>query len=97
MNSTTISRNTFWYGLETAAAFVAALFTSIAIARVLGPEKLGHFVFIGMLASFASSLGSLGIPAAAAKYMAEYLGRGEPGVARAVFFRHSGFRRFSVS
>ena len=87
MNSTTISRNSFWFGLETGANFVAALCTSIAVARALGPEKLGHFVFIGMLASFASSLGSLGIPATAGKYMAEYLGRGEPGVARAVFFK----------
>src|SRR5450631_1906683 len=87
MNATTIYRNTFWYGLDMGTSFIAALFTSIAVARALGPEKLGHFVFIGMLSAFASSLGSLGIPATAAKYMAEYLGRGEPGVARAVFFK----------
>jgi O-antigen/teichoic acid export membrane protein len=87
MNANTISRNTFWYGLEMGTGFIAALFTSIAIARALGPEELGQFVFVGMLMSFSSSLGSLGIPATAAKFMAEYLGRGEPGVARAVFFK----------
>lgn len=86
MSTGIIARNSFWYGIETGVGFISGLLTSIAIARALGPEKLGPFVYIGWLASIAASLGGLGIPAATSKYMAEYLGRNEPGIARAIFF-----------
>jgi O-antigen/teichoic acid export membrane protein len=86
MSTRIIARNSLWYGLETGLGFASGLFTSIAIARVLGPEKLGPFVYVGWLTNVAASLGGLGIPAATSKYMGEYLGRGEPGTARAIFF-----------
>ena len=86
MSTKIIARNSLWYGVETVIGLVSGLFTTIAIARVLGPEKLGPFVYVGWLTSVAASLGGLGIPAATSKYMGEYLGRGELGIARAMFF-----------
>ena len=35
----------------------------------------------------AQTLGSLGIPAATRKYMSEYFGRGQIGIAKTVFYR----------
>ena len=55
------------------------------MARVIGPQKLGYFNYIMWLANMSGLIGSLGVPATTSKYMAEYLGRGEHGVARAVF------------
>ncbi len=83
----TIARNSFWYGSETAVGFVLLFATSIPLARILGPEKLGYFNYVAWLTGMTASLGTLGIPGVVAKFIAEHLGRGERGVVRAVFFR----------
>ena len=84
-NTETIARNTAWYGLEVVAGLVTAFATSILIARAMGPQRLGYFNYIFWLANISGAIGSLGVPATARKYMAEYFGRGEPGIARAIF------------
>ena len=84
-NTQTIARNSFWYGIELGFQIVANIGTSIAVARIIGPEKLGYFNYIGWLTTMTGIVGSLGVPAATRKYMAEYLGAGEPGLARAVY------------
>jgi O-antigen/teichoic acid export membrane protein len=86
MNTGTIARNSFWYGLETGIVLISGILTSIFIARALGPIKLGHYTYIAWLLSITASIGALGVPAATSKYMGEYLGRGEAPVARAIFF-----------
>lgn len=55
------------------------------MARVIGPEKLGYLNYISWLTTMTGIVGSMGVPATTRKYMAEYLGRGEVGVARAVY------------
>ena len=87
MNSKIITKNSFWYGIESFASLFLTLFTSIVIARVFGPEKLGYFLFLWWIAWVASSLGGLGIPAATRKYMSEYFGRNEMGIAKTVLYR----------
>jgi O-antigen/teichoic acid export membrane protein len=87
MNSQTIAKNSFWYGIETVTGLFLTVFTSIVIARSIGPEKLGYFLYHWWIAGVAGTVGSLGIPAATRKYMSEYFGRGQMGVARAVFYR----------
>ncbi len=87
MNTKTIARNSLWHGIEMAADVLCGLVTSIAIARVIGPQKLGPFLYIAWLTNIARLLGGLGIHTATRKYMAEYLGNGQPGVARAIFYR----------
>lgn len=86
-NTKTIAKNTGWYGLENVINFVVQLFTSIAIARVLGPSKMGYIIYVSWIASVVSGLGGLGIPATTRKYMAEFLGMGDRGTARFIYLR----------
>lgn len=86
-NTKTIAKNTGWYGLENIISAVVTLSTSIAIARTLGPAKMGYLIYVAVIASFVASLGSLGIPATTQKYMAEFLGMSDQGTARYIYFR----------
>lgn len=86
-NTRTIARNAGWYGLETAISFIVGLSTSIAIARTLGPSKMGYIIYVIWVASVVSSLGGMGIPATTRKYMAEFLGRGDRGTAKFIYLR----------
>lgn len=86
-NTKTIAKNTGWYSVENIVSAVVAVITSIAIARTLGPSKTGYIVYVGYVASVVGNLGSLGIPAATRKYMAEFIGMGDRGTARRIFFR----------
>ena len=86
-NTKTIARNTGWYGLENLVNSVLTLITSIAIARSLGPSKMGYIIYVSWIASVVSSLGGLGIPATTQKYMAEFIGMGDRGTARYIYSR----------
>lgn len=86
-NTRTIAKNTAWYSVESAIDFSVTLFTSIAIARTLGPSKMGYIIYVSWLASVVSSLGSFGIPATTRKYMAEFIGAGDRGTARFIYLR----------
>lgn len=86
-NTRTIARNAGWYGIENAISFLVTLITSIAIARTLGPSRMGYIIYVSWIASVVSSLGGIGIPATTRKYMAEFLGRGDRGTARYIYFR----------
>ena len=87
MNSKTIARNTAWYGLENAIGFATSLITSIAVARALGPAKMGYLIYVMWLTGMVSGLGSVGIPATTRKYMAEFIGAGDYSTARFIYFR----------
>jgi O-antigen/teichoic acid export membrane protein len=86
-NTKIIARNTGWYGLENVISSVVTMITSIAIARTLGPSKMGYIIYVAWIASVVSSLGSLGIPSTTQKYMAEFIGMGDRGTARYIYFR----------
>jgi O-antigen/teichoic acid export membrane protein len=86
-NTKTIARNTGWYGLERIVSAVVTMVTSIAIARTLGPAKMGYIIYVAWIASVVSGLGGLGIPATTTKYMAEFIGIGDRGTARYIYFR----------
>lgn len=86
-NTKIIAKNTGWYGLESAISFIVTLFTSIAIARYLGPTKMGYMVYVMWIAQIVSSLGGMGIPATTRKYMAEFIGMGDRGTARYIYMR----------
>jgi O-antigen/teichoic acid export membrane protein len=87
VNSKTIARNTAWYGLENIISFATSMITSIAIARTLGPSKMGYIVYVNWIVSITSSLGSIGVPAATRKYMAEFLGGNDRATARYIYIR----------
>jgi O-antigen/teichoic acid export membrane protein len=86
-NTRTIARNASWFGLENIINIVVTVFTSIAIARTLGPSKTGYIVYVSFIAGMVSSLGGFGIPATTRKYMAEFLGKGDRGTARFIYTR----------
>jgi O-antigen/teichoic acid export membrane protein len=86
-NTRTIARNAGWYGIETTISLVVSLFTSIAIARTLGPTKNGYIVYVSFIAGVVSNLGGFGIPAATRKYMAEFIGMGDRGTAKYIYTR----------
>jgi O-antigen/teichoic acid export membrane protein len=83
----TIAKNSGWYGLESAISAIVGLFTSIAIARTLGPDKMSYIIYAQWVAGVAGSLGGIGIPATTSKYMAEFIGMGDRGTARYIYFR----------
>ncbi|MGO9636458.1 MAG: polysaccharide biosynthesis C-terminal domain-containing protein, partial [Terracidiphilus sp.] len=49
--------------------------------------KNSYIVYVSYIASLISSLGGFGIPATTRKYMAEYIGMGDRGTARIIYFR----------
>lgn len=73
-------------GLEMALALAATLGTSIPLARIIGPVRLGYFTYIQWLALVGSNVILLGIPATTRRYMAEALGRNDMPAARGIFF-----------
>jgi len=84
-NTGTVARNSFWYGLELLFTFGAAFLTSVAVARVVGPDRLNYYSFVVVLTNITITVGSFGLPVTTRKYMAEYLNRGDAGVARAIY------------
>jgi O-antigen/teichoic acid export membrane protein len=59
--------------------------TSIVIARALGPEKLGYFAYVNLFVGVLTGTGGSGLAAATRKYMSEFIGTDQPGLARAVY------------
>jgi O-antigen/teichoic acid export membrane protein len=85
-NAKVVGRNFIFMGLEVAITLVCTLLTTVAIARMIGPTRLGYFNLVFWLTSITCSVGSLGIPLTTFKYMGEFLGGGKKELARAVFF-----------
>ena len=54
-NTKTIARNTGWYGLENIVSSLPTLFTSIAIARTLGPSKMGYIIYVDWIATWSAA------------------------------------------
>ena len=83
--TSTIAGNTVWYGAELGITVLAALATSIPVARAFGPTKLSYYVYLQWLTNISGTLAMVGIPATTRKYMAEYLTRSDRTTAWAIF------------
>lgn len=81
-----IARNSLWFGLESVVDSAVGLALSVVVARLIGPERLGYYIFVMFLVNQVARLSGFGPGAATRKYLAEHLGRGERGLARNVFF-----------
>ena len=77
MSSKTIAKNSMWSGLDFAVTLVFVVFGSVLVARAMGPEKLGRYNYLLFLASITGSFATFGVPRAAGKYAAEFIGRGD--------------------
>jgi O-antigen/teichoic acid export membrane protein len=86
-NTKTIARNSGWYGIEQAVGFISGIVTWIAIARILGPYRNAYLVWVSQVAYVASNLGGQGIAGTTSKYMAEFIGMGDRGTARYIYFQ----------
>ena len=84
-NSRTIAKNFFWNGLEMLLAAISVTVVSIAVARVIGPARLGYFSLVQWSTTITALIGSLGIPVTTFKYMGEFFGSGEHALAKAIF------------
>lgn len=76
--------NTARNGVRFGAVLAVNLVTAILIARDLGPAGTGAYSFAYWLAVTLALLACIGLPATVTKYVAEYVGRGELDVARAL-------------
>src|ERR1700687_253376 len=85
-NTKVIGRNFVFMALEVVITLVSTLMTTIFIARVIGPTRLGYFNLFMWLTSITCSVGSFGIPLTTFKYLGEFFGSGQIELARAVFF-----------
>lgn len=80
-----ILHNSFWYGLETLLETLVFVGTSVAVARYLGPQKLGYFSYINFFVGVVTRTAGTGLASATRKYMSEYIAADQPGTARAVY------------
>src|ERR1700712_1612371 len=80
-----ILHNSFWYGIETVLETVVFIGTSIAVARYLGPAKLGYYSYIGFFVNVVTRTSGAGLATATRKYMSEFLALEQPGIARGVY------------
>lgn len=80
----TIARNSLWSLSDSLLGMVNSLGCSIAVARVMGPEKLGYYQYIVWLTAMASWIAAFGIPAATRRFAAEAIGRGDFALARTI-------------
>ncbi|MEO8724930.1 MAG: polysaccharide biosynthesis C-terminal domain-containing protein [Acidobacteriaceae bacterium] len=80
-----ILHNSLWYGLETILDMLVFMAASIAVARYLGPEKLGYFSAINFPVMLICGASGTGLALATRKYMTDFLGVGQVGAARAVY------------
>jgi O-antigen/teichoic acid export membrane protein len=80
----TIAKNSLWSLSDSLLGMVNSLGCSIAVARVMGPEKLGYYNYINTMTIMAGWIAAFGIPAATRRFAAEAIGRGQFGVARTV-------------
>lgn len=80
-----VAGNTVWYGAELGITVLAALATSIPVARAFGPAKLSYYTYLQWLTNISGTLAMVGIPATTRKYMAEYLARSDHAAAWAIF------------
>ena len=88
--SSKILHNSLWYGLEAVIETLVFLIASIAVARYLGPQKLGYYSFINFFVTVITRTSGVGLAGATRKYMSEFLAEGRPGTARAVY--HLAYR-----
>jgi len=83
--ASSVAGNTVWYGAELGVTVLAALATSIPVARAFGPVKLSYYTFLQVIANISGTVAMVGIPATTRKYMAEYHARSDRATTWAIF------------
>ena len=85
-----ISQHSLVFFAGTMLTSVAGYFFRIYLARALGADALGLYALGMTLVSIASVLACVGLPQAAARYVAVYHGQGQTGLLSAFLWRAAG-------
>lgn len=72
-----IARDGIWLTLDNVVATVVAVASSILVARILGPEKMGYYNYVVWAAQMVKLVADVGVPLAVRRYVSEYRGRGD--------------------
>ncbi len=73
--SDTVTRASFYLGVQQIVALFSMVVVHVAVARYLGPESYGHFAVVLALLALLTPTFLTGIPLAVAKFTAEDIGR----------------------
>ena len=73
----TIARNSMWLGIDMGLSMAAAFYCSVAVARGLGPDRMGEYNYVLWFASVLRMVTEFAIPSTFRKFAAELLGRGD--------------------
>jgi O-antigen/teichoic acid export membrane protein len=90
MKSRVVARNSALNIVDTCASLLMAIATAGIVARSLGPAKMGQYAFALWLANTMGVFVNHGVGALLMKYLAEYFGKGDLAVAKAMV--RLGFR-----
>ncbi|MGY2051404.1 lipopolysaccharide biosynthesis protein [Methylobacterium sp. JK268] len=90
-----IARQSVANAVASGAILIGGTLSTIAAARLLGPERLGVVTYGAWLVSIALMVADLGIPGALARYVPDLRQRGEDGTADGL--TRLLFRRFLLS
>jgi O-antigen/teichoic acid export membrane protein len=80
-----VAKNSLWYGIELGFGVVLTFATSVLLARTYGPVNLAEYNILVWLTYVAGALATVGLPAATLKYVSEYLGKQQPGMAYHIY------------
>lgn len=83
--ATKVLHNSFWIGVETITEMIVMTATSIAVARVLGPELFGHYTAVFYPMAILQNLAGAALGFATCKFMVERLAIGEVELAKSVY------------
>ena len=71
-----IARDGVWLVLDNVGSAVLAVLSSIIVARVLGPTKMGYYNYVVWAAQMLRLVADFGVPFAVRRYASEERGRG---------------------
>ena len=79
-----IVANSFWNFASTTIKTLVGIFSSVLIARTLGPTMFGSYSYINYVAGTAVFLSGLGFPLMIIKYVSEYSGKDRPDIIKGI-------------
>jgi O-antigen/teichoic acid export membrane protein len=80
-----VAKNSLWFALELLFGAVLTFAASILLARKYGPARLAEYNYLVWLTYVAGMLATVGLPAATLKYLSEFLGKEQPGMAYRIY------------
>src|SRR5262249_20112019 len=71
----TIAKNSVWLLIDNVGGLIATFYSSILVARSLGPDRMGEFNYVMWFAAILKAVPDLAVAATFRKFSAEFMGR----------------------